>query len=88
MSGNNGWGATRGGRLPRGKPFHVPSAPGLASAARIAIQAHEIAAQLDMPVVEVLERMRHDELFECDDEAFKVIVGLATIGHQQEGSSK
>lgn len=79
MSSHNGWGATRGGRLPRSREtFAVPRVSrNLVTMLEMAQEVRRIAAELQMPAREVLLRMRADGVMDADDETLERIVALA-----------
>ncbi len=79
MAGNNGWGATRGGRLPKATSMPLPTVDPML--ALMAQQARKGADELRMPVRDFLRKVREAGIADYDDAWLEQIASLADLGH-------
>lgn len=80
MGGHNGYGATRGGRLPKGKPLNVRASMSFVTAYGLGMEVRRLSAELEMTPTDILARMRKDGVVDCNDEAAAFVIEIAEGG--------
>jgi hypothetical protein len=75
MAGHNGYGATRGGRLPKPVAMPCPCLP--PGFIKFAHQVKQLSVELNIPIMNVIEMARLEGNLECDDDQAFAIADFA-----------